>query len=768
MATEEVGIRLALQGHQEAAAGVDQVAESIDEVGHASERAAKKTSRGVMALKKVGSITGRIIKGGVLTATAAGVGAISVALSKGFKRLTGIENATAKLDGLGHSGKSVSRIMDNALASVRGTAFGMDEAATTAAGAVAAGVKPGKDLERTLKLVADAATIGGTSMGEMGSIFNKVATSNKVQADVMNQLSDRGIPIVQLLAKELGVTGEEVLELAKEGEIGFSAFRRAIESGMGGAALESGNTTTGALKNVSAAMGRFGAGLLSGAFPMIKRLARQAIVVIDGLTERLGPLMERMNASLGPKMARNIRGSGNRILDSIDRISGSIGRLVDRYQAGGFKGVMEALQFKGAGKGAGAASSIGASLGTIGTSLEGVDWAAVKEGLGEGVSDTVSVFSVVIGFAADNVDKLAKYLPFLVMAYSAYKIAQSAANVAALANIPIQGVQIASNISLAAANRALATQMAITNGVETKGTASRIVHTVATVAGTAATKVAAGAQRVLNAVMRANPIGLVITAVLLLVGGLVLLYNKSETVRGIIDGLWNNVLKPFGSFLKSVLLGAISGIASGFLDMGIFGIRAFRMLLSAAFATFGGILAAAEKGLGWIPGIGDKISGARAAFQRFGDSTINKLNAVENKLRSTQARVDGLAKDRSATITITTKHVDIGVNRGGPARGERGNGLGVLAPEKKAMGGPVSAGQPYIVGDRGPRHAWELFVPSENGRILPRVPDVPEVGGVDLPAGGMGGPRVIQLVLPDGRLITELVLEEYSDMAARA
>jgi hypothetical protein len=40
------------------------------------------------------------------------------------------------------------------------------------------------------------------------------------------------------------------------------------------------------------------------------------------------------------------------------------------------------------------------------------------------------------------------------------------------------------------------------------------------------------------------------------------------------------------------------------------------------------------------------------------------------------------------------------------------------SPRHRASGGPVIAGQPYIVGERRP----ELFVPSENGRIVPQVP----------------------------------------------
>jgi TP901 family phage tail tape measure protein len=51
--------------------------------------------------------------------------------------------------------------------------------------------------------------------------------------------------------------------------------------------------------------------------------------------------------------------------------------------------------------------------------------------------------------------------------------------------------------------------------------------------------------------------------------------------------------------------------------------------------------------------------------------------------------------------------------------------------QRRAMGGPVTAGRPYIVGDGG---RPELFVPSSSGTILPRVP---EIGGGGTQGGGV-------------------------------
>lgn len=248
-----------------------------------------KTGRGMggklMGGLKVGAV------GAAATVAAGVIGTLGVALTKGFGRLESLDQATAKLTGLGHSAESVQSIMNNALASVRGTAFGMDEAATVAAGVVASGIRPGEELQRVLSLVADTATIAGTSMGDMGAIFNKVAAGGVLQGEEIAQLGDRGIPILQFLAEELGVTAQEAKDLASEGKVSFETFASAMEAGLGGAAQSSGETFSGALANVNASLGRIGAGLLGGAFD-------ELAPTFQAITESLGPL-ETVAASVG-------------------------------------------------------------------------------------------------------------------------------------------------------------------------------------------------------------------------------------------------------------------------------------------------------------------------------------------------------------------------------------------------------------------------------------------------------------------------------------
>ncbi|MCU7356692.1 tape measure protein [Enterococcus dispar] len=271
-------------------------------------------------------LTSKITKPAV-AATSALAG---VTLVKGFNRLAGIDTAKAKLMGLGHDAKSVESIMNNATESVRGTAFGLDEAATTAAGAVAAGVKPGKELTKYLTNTADAAAIAGTSMSEMGSIMNKVQTGGKAMTENLEQLSDRGLPIYQWLAKEANVAASEVKDMASQGKISSEMFLAAIEKNIGGAAKIMGEKSfTAAVANVGAAIGRIGANFLDaggkggGFFSQLKPL-------MASFTESLGTL-EAKAADLGVKFGEafaNIVSKAQELKAKFDGLDPSVQKLI--------------------------------------------------------------------------------------------------------------------------------------------------------------------------------------------------------------------------------------------------------------------------------------------------------------------------------------------------------------------------------------------------------------------------------------------------------
>lgn len=277
--------------------GFDKAQQALAGVQRTVNNAGKKFNDIGKSMQGLGDkLTRSITLPAVGAATALG----GIALVKGWNRLVGIDTAKAKLKGLGHDAEGVTKIMESALDAVRGTAFGMDEAATTAANAVAAGVKEGKELTRYLSLTGDAAAIAGASMSDMGGIINKVQTSNKAYNGELQQLSDRGLPIYQWLAKEAKVSADAVFEMASKGQISSEMFLNAIEKNIGGAAKIMGQESfTAAVDNMWASVGRIGANFLDaggkggGFFSTIKPL-------IGDLTGRLG-ILEEKAAGIGVK-----------------------------------------------------------------------------------------------------------------------------------------------------------------------------------------------------------------------------------------------------------------------------------------------------------------------------------------------------------------------------------------------------------------------------------------------------------------------------------
>jgi hypothetical protein len=96
----------------------------------------------------------------------------------------------------------------------------------------------------------------------------------------------------------------------------------------------------------------------------------------------------------------------------------------------------------------------------------------------------------------------------------------------------------------------------------------------------------------------------------------------------------------------------------------------------------------------------DRIFGAGALAQLFSD-----LDNIEERFKALLANIAAQAA-ASGIASIFS---------GGSFSGGIGDFFGGLFGGGKAMGGPVTAGVPYMVGERGP----ELFLPAVSGQIVP-------------------------------------------------
>jgi len=173
-------------------------------------------------------------------------------------------------------------------------------------------------------------------------------------------------------------------------------------------------------------------------------------------------------------------------------------------------------------------------------------------------------------------------------------------------------------------------------------------------------------------------------------------------LRGDWQAAWNAAKAYVSGFVNYVRaeINLVKGIVSA----------ALRGAL-AALKALGGLFLSGGKALGLaiIHGMVSALTGLASAIK----------SAIESAIRSAVSSV------HIPTPHISTSHgIPTGIHF-------------------KAAGGPVGARTPYIVGEKGP----EMFVPSSSGSIIPNN----RLGG--------GGTMTVQLVLPDGRMVAEWLID---------
>jgi hypothetical protein len=112
--------------------------------------------------------------------------------------------------------------------------------------------------------------------------------------------------------------------------------------------------------------------------------------------------------------------------------------------------------------------------------------------------------------------------------------------------------------------------------------------------------------------LSANPVFLIIGAVVALGVAFVVLWKKSETFRDIVRGVFHVLQR---------IIGTAVGVIVGY----------FRLILNIWLSVAGGILHAAAIAFGWIPGIGGKLRSADRAFTNFKNGVLATLEDVSNK-----------------------------------------------------------------------------------------------------------------------------------------
>lgn len=211
------------------------------------------------------------------TAATAAVGALAaglgVLISKSVQSAANFEQTSVAFRVMLGSAEEAQKLLERIEDFTKSTPFEFDEVTQAARKLLGFGFAAGEIIP-LLRRLGDLSAGLQIPIGELAAIYGKVQQKGRLFAEELNQLAERGIPVVALLAQQFGVTEQEVRKLAEQGKVSFSDFQQAIETmtdaggQFAGMTQAQADTVMGAWSNlkdeISAALRQIGQEILAG------------------------------------------------------------------------------------------------------------------------------------------------------------------------------------------------------------------------------------------------------------------------------------------------------------------------------------------------------------------------------------------------------------------------------------------------------------------------------------------------------------------------
>ncbi len=225
------GVELIIEGKEE---GALSILSSMEQALHRLERTAQQTSaKTASAMSSLGSGIGGALQvaAGTMLAGAAtqvlDIGKNAIQAGIGFNALK--ENATIAFTTMLGSGEKAKGLLADIQSFASSTPFEMPELLKAAQSLAAFGVSADQVVP-SLRRLGDISAGIGAPIGEIAEIYGKAKVQGRLFMEDINQLTGRGIPIIQELAKQFGVSESEVRKLVETGKVGFPNLERAFVS----------------------------------------------------------------------------------------------------------------------------------------------------------------------------------------------------------------------------------------------------------------------------------------------------------------------------------------------------------------------------------------------------------------------------------------------------------------------------------------------------------------------------------------------------------
>ena len=126
------------------------------------------------------------------------------------------------------SAQKASTLFNQLVQTAAKTPFGVTDISAAAKSLLAYGVSADK-VNETLIRLGDISSGLGLDIKDLSWLYGTTLTQGRVFARDVYQFSGRGIPIIQELAKQFGVSKDKVMDLVSAGKVGFPQIQKMIE-----------------------------------------------------------------------------------------------------------------------------------------------------------------------------------------------------------------------------------------------------------------------------------------------------------------------------------------------------------------------------------------------------------------------------------------------------------------------------------------------------------------------------------------------------------
>jgi len=221
----EAEVAHAIENFRKLEGGIDHAAGEADKLGDSLEDVDSSAKNSALGVNDLGKALGGLAEVAALTKALDMIKDLGVFALSAADNLQTMKNQFGVLLGDMEAGaglfNEIKKFNDV-------TPFDLDSL-TQATNVLISAKVPLQDLQAQLTKFGDLSQGNSQKMTSYVNAFSHAAAKGKADMQVLNTYLNQGVPILDALARNFGVTTEEVVKMSSEGKISFQDFSKALD-----------------------------------------------------------------------------------------------------------------------------------------------------------------------------------------------------------------------------------------------------------------------------------------------------------------------------------------------------------------------------------------------------------------------------------------------------------------------------------------------------------------------------------------------------------